>query len=175
VAPEARLLILGDGPLRAELESLAGHLQLDDSVEFLGFRTDAADVMARFHVLAVPSLSDGSPLVVNEAMAGAIPVVATRVGGLPDLVEHGRTGILVDPAAPEQLAQALAALLLDPPAARRMGERARESLLASPHEAMVDQIGSIYAQVLPTAAVLRHPLRQGKSASSSAAFAPPVG
>jgi glycosyltransferase involved in cell wall biosynthesis len=79
---------------------------------FLGFRGDAADLIAGLDILAVPSRSEGTPLVVGEAMAAGVPVVASRVGGLPDRVTHRRTGLVVDPEDPEALATALVSLLL---------------------------------------------------------------
>ena len=125
VVPEARFVVIGDGRLRRELEALAGDLGLpEESVRFLGFRDDAADLIAGLDILAVPSRSDGTPLVVGEAMTAGVPVVASRVGGLPDQVTHRRTGLLVDPEDPEGLAAALVSLLLAPDEARQLGEPA---------------------------------------------------
>ena len=122
VLPEARFVLIGDGRLRRKLEALAGDLGLlEESVRFLGFRDDAADLIAGLDILAVPSRSDGTPLVVGEAMTAGVPVVATRVGGLPDQVTHRQTGLVVDPEDPEGLATALVSLLLAPDEARQLG------------------------------------------------------
>src|SRR5258707_10870812 len=105
VVPEARFVVIGDGRLRGELEALAGDLGLlGERVRFLGFRGDAADLIAGLDILAVPSGSEGTALVVGEAMAAGVPVVASRVGGLPDQVTHRRTGLGGDPEDPEGLA-----------------------------------------------------------------------
>ena len=107
----------------------------------------AAALLARLDVLAVPSRSDGSPLVVCEAMAAGVPVVASQVGGLPDLVEDGGTGLVVPPGEPEHLARALVSLLLDPEAARRLGDRGRRLTDNRSHERLVDRMTQLYGSV----------------------------
>ena len=132
VVPEARFVVIGDGRLRGELEALAGDLGLlEERVRFLGFRDDAADLIAALDILAVPSRSDGTPLVVGEAMIAGVPVVVSRVGGLPDQVTHRRSGLVVDPEDPEGLAAALVSLLLAPDEARQLGEAAARTRPAS--------------------------------------------
>ncbi len=141
VVPEARFVVIGDGRLRGELEALATDLGLlEDRVRFLGFRDDAADLIAGLDILAVPSRSEGTPLVVGEAMAAGVPVVVSRVGGLPDQVTHRRTGLMVDPEDPEGLATALVSLLLAPDEARQLGEAGRAHAARFPHAALVDRI-----------------------------------
>jgi glycosyltransferase involved in cell wall biosynthesis len=147
VHPGARFLVVGDGPLRTDLQQQADRLGLAGSVDFTGFRPDAADLIAGLDVLAVPSRSDGSPLVVCEAMASGVPVVASRVGGLPDLVEDGGSGLLVEPCDVEDLARALVLLLLDPPAAQLLRARARTLAAARSHARLVDRMTQIYATV----------------------------
>jgi len=111
VLPEARFLVIGGGPERVRLESLVAELGLKDSVLFLGDRRDVADLLAALEVVVLSSLTESSPNAVLEAMAAARPVVATRVGGVPDLVEDGATGFLVPPGAPAAMSQRILDLL----------------------------------------------------------------
>jgi len=146
--PQARFLVVGDGPCRAELEALAAALGLGDRVEFLGFRSDARAIIAQLDVLAVTSRSDGAPLVVLEAMAAAVPVVATAVGGLVDQVAHGRTGLLVPPGDPGALAGALGALLGDRPRAHRLGHAGQAHAARFGHDVMVSRMEGVYRDAL---------------------------
>jgi glycosyltransferase involved in cell wall biosynthesis len=156
VLPPTRFVVVGDGPLRADLERQAAALGLAGAVTFTGFHPDAPGLIAGLDVLTVPSRSDGSPLVVCEAMASAVPVVASRVGGLPDLVEDGGSGVLVRPGEVEDLARALVSLLLDPAAARQLGARAGILAAARSHARLVDRMTRIYA------ATARRPLGAGQ-------------
>lgn len=104
----ARLVIVGRGPLRGELERLARSLEIEEKVIFPGFREDIPVVMGAFDVFALTSNSEGFPVAVMEAMAAGKPVVATRVGGVPELVLDGETGKLVPPCDPEAVTSALA-------------------------------------------------------------------
>lgn len=122
VVPQARFVVVGDGPLRDTLEQRAASLGVADVVDFVGFRSDVRELMCALDVLAVPSLSDGSPLVVLEAMATGVPVVASETGGLPDLVRPGENGLLVRPGDAEDLARAIVSLLLDPEGACQLGQ-----------------------------------------------------
>jgi len=147
VVPEARFVVIGDGRLRGSLEALADDLGLlEERVRFLGFRDDAADLIAGLDILAVPSRSDGTPLVVGEAMIAGVPVVVSRAGGLPDQVTHRRTGLLVDPEDPEGLATALVSLLLAPDEARQLGEAGRACAARFPHAAFVDRMEEVYRE-----------------------------
>ncbi|MGY1704507.1 glycosyltransferase family 4 protein [Geodermatophilus sp. SYSU D00697] len=145
VVPWARFVVVGDGPLRADLQARATAPGLDGAVEFTGYRDDAPTVIAGLDVLVVPSRSEGSPLVVCEAMAAGVPVVATRVGGLPDLVEDRGSGFLVAPGDDEGIARAVVSLLLDPGTARRMGQRGRELAACWSHARLVDRVAAVYA------------------------------
>ncbi|HEX6864937.1 MAG TPA: glycosyltransferase family 4 protein [Thermoanaerobaculia bacterium] len=124
----ARLLIAGDGEHRAALERKAAELGLGPAVVFLG-RCDASRVrglLAGAAALVVPSTYEGMPLVVLEAMEAGLPVVASRVSGIPEVVEDGRTGWLVPPEDPGALAAALAAAQGNPEEARRRGGEGRQ-------------------------------------------------
>ena len=123
--PELFLVFAGDGPLRAELEARAVRAGLGERTRFLGYRSDLARIHAGLDVVALPSHSEGLPLAVLEAMAAARPVVASRVGGLPEAVEHGVTGLLVAPGDRRALVEALEAMLLDPGRRRALGRDAR--------------------------------------------------
>ena len=125
--PGARLLIAGDGEHRVSLEHRAAALELGPAVRFLG-RCDAARVRGLLRgarALVVPSIYEGMPLVVLEAMEAGVPVIASAVSGIPEVVEGGVTGWLVPPEAPEALAEALAAALADPAEASRRGAAGR--------------------------------------------------
>lgn len=121
---DVSFLIVGDGPERGRLEHAAADLGLDSKVHFLGVRDDVPSLLKLMDVMVLSSLSEGSPNVILEAMAAGVPVVGTRVGGVPELVEEGSTGLLVEPADALGLAHAMRELLDDPASARAMGERA---------------------------------------------------
>ncbi len=128
--PAARLLIAGDGEHRAALERAAAALGLGEAVSFLG-RAGGPRVRGLLRgaaALVVPSIYEGMPLVVLEAMAASLPIVASRVAGIPEVVEDGKTGWLVPPEDPASLAAALAAALDDPAEARRRGAAGRRRL-----------------------------------------------
>jgi len=124
--PGLKVLIAGEGDRRFALEDLTRELGIEDAVMFLGVRTDVPDVLAALDVAVSSSDFEGSPLSVMEFMEAARPIVATRVGGVPDLIEDGVHGLLVEPQDPAAFAAAVARMLRDRDAARAMGERARE-------------------------------------------------
>lgn len=123
--PAVRLLIAGQGN-RDALSALVRELDLEQAVTFLGFRRDVVNVLAAGDIAVSSSDYEGSPLAVMEYMAAGLPVVATDVGGVPRLIEHGRTGLLVPRRDPQALAAALELLLDDRGLAREMGDRGRE-------------------------------------------------
>ncbi|HEY3283630.1 MAG TPA: glycosyltransferase [Armatimonadota bacterium] len=125
-------LVVGDGPERARLSALAQELGLGErQVRFLGFRSDVPDLLAASDLFVLPSLTEGLPLSVLEAMAQGLPVVASAVGGVPELIEDQREGLLVPPKDPRALAQALEALVTDRELRRRMGRAGEERVAAS--------------------------------------------
>ncbi|MBO9542512.1 glycosyltransferase [bacterium] len=119
--PDAQLLLAGDGPCRAELEAQVQKLGLTRSVQFLGYRDDVSRLLLAADVFCLPSLLEGLPLSAAEAMAARLPIVATRVGGVPEIIQDGVTGYLVPPRDPAALAERLAALLADPAGRQRFG------------------------------------------------------
>jgi glycosyltransferase involved in cell wall biosynthesis len=126
--PEARLLVVGDGPLRGELQQQTYDLGLEGSVIFAGRREDVPRIMAALDVVTLPSLWEGFGLVLLEAMAVARPIVASRVSAIPEIVVEGETGLLVPPRDVDALAAALIALLRDQQRATEMGRRGRVRL-----------------------------------------------
>jgi L-malate glycosyltransferase len=128
--PDARFVIVGGGPLERELRRRAAQLGLEDVCLFTGPRIDAHNIMAAIDVFVLPSLSEGIPMAVLEAMALGRPVVATAVGGVPEVVQHGTTGLLVEPGNPLALAQACLELAGDPKLAAALGNRARQTVEA---------------------------------------------
>lgn len=122
---DVRFLIVGDGPERTRLEREAGELGLSGKVHFIGVRDDVPAVLKLMDVLVLSSLSEGSPNVVLEGMAAGVPVVATRVGGVPEVVEDGVSGFLVDPGDVPGLSNAVLRLLNDADRAREMGRKGR--------------------------------------------------
>jgi glycosyltransferase involved in cell wall biosynthesis len=127
--PRLRCLFVGEGDLGSELRRQAAALGVASQCVFLGARRDVADLMALLDVVVLPSRSEGLPFALLEAMVLAKPVVATRVGGNPEVVEDGRTGLLVPPEDPAALAQAVLFLLDRPAEAVAMGRRGRERVV----------------------------------------------
>lgn len=141
---EVRLEIAGAGSAERELKELARRLLIDGQVSFLGWHDDPAQLHQRWDVLAMPSLHEGFPLAALEAMASGLPVVAARVGGLPELVDDGHTGYLVPAGDQRALADRLALLLGDRAVRARMGAAARERARQFSTAAMTGRIVAIY-------------------------------
>ncbi len=122
------LLIVGDGPLRQDLQSQASALGIEKHVRFLGWRFDLEKIYADLDIGVASSLNEGTPVSLIEAMAAGKAVVATKVGGVSDVVEDGVTGLLVPPKDPEVLADAIQRLLKDAGLRERLGEQAKKSV-----------------------------------------------
>jgi glycosyltransferase involved in cell wall biosynthesis len=123
--PAFRLEIAGDGPCLVDLKRRATELSLDEHVQFLGEVRDIPRSLGRAGLFVLSSLTEGISLTLLEAMARGLPVVATRVGGNPEVVVEGETGLLVPPRAPAELAAAMVHLLRSPDTRRRMGQAGR--------------------------------------------------
>jgi glycosyltransferase involved in cell wall biosynthesis len=146
--PGVRVLIAGDGPERARLEGLVAELGLSRSVRLLGARDDVPDVLAALDVAVTCSDFEGTPLSVLEYMEAALPVVATRVGGLPHMLEDGVHGLLVPRRDPAALAEALDTLLGDPARRRAMGAAGRERRRAEfDLDVMVARVEELYERL----------------------------
>ena len=128
VSEDAHLLLAGDGPLRHDLEALGRDLGLGQRAHFVGFRDDVGSVYAASDVIALTSMNEGTPVTMIEALAAGRPVVSTDVGGVSDVVESGRSGLLVAPGDVDALSAALSRLENAPEERARMGEAGRESV-----------------------------------------------
>jgi glycosyltransferase involved in cell wall biosynthesis len=146
--PEARIVVVGDGPLGRRLRRRARALGLGDRVLFLGARTDAREVMALFDIFVLPSLWEGLPLVLVEAAALGKPIVSTAVDGANEVIDDGKTGVLVPPRAPHAIAEAVIALLADRTKASRLAERAKAVIPARfPLQRMIEQTQTLYLKL----------------------------
>jgi len=143
-----RVVIAGEGSERASLEALAAELELGDALLMLGQRGDVPDVVQAFDVAVVSSDFEGSPLSVMEYMEAALPVVATAVGGVPQVIHDGEHGVLVAPRDPAAMAGAIAGLLADPQRRRELGAAGRERRRTEFDLAvMVGRIEELYEQL----------------------------
>ena len=149
VRPDLRSLIVGDGPLRGQLEETAHAFRLlDDAVRFLGHRDDVPRLLAASDLLVLPSLYEGLPNVVLEAMRFRKPVVATAAPGTTEVVIDGETGLLVPLRTPTALAEAIRTVIGDPALARRLGESGRARVEAEFRaETMVARFADLYEQL----------------------------
>jgi glycosyltransferase involved in cell wall biosynthesis len=146
--PTLRVLIVGEGEQRAELEAQVDRLGLGEAVILTGYRRDVPNVLASLDVALLCSEREGSPLAILEYMDAARPIVATRVGGVPDLIEDGVQGRLVPPGDPAALSEAVGTLLGDRDEARRLGEAARERRRREfTIEATVRRLEAIYEEL----------------------------
>lgn len=144
-----RLIMVGEGPLRAQAQAVLDAASLGALAWLPGERSDVADIMRGLHAFALPSLAEGISNTILEAMASALPVVATAVGGNADLVVQGETGYLVPPAHPQAMALQLVALASNPDQARSMGQGGRQRVQAMfSMQAMVATYKSVYDQQL---------------------------
>ena len=123
--PQLSCVFVGDGELRGQLHRLAVELAVEPSCRFVGVREDIADILAAADVVVLPSLSEGFPFVLLEALAMGCPVVASRVNGVPELIEDHKTGLLVPPRDPQALVAAIREVLHDPITASKMGADGR--------------------------------------------------
>ena len=146
------LVIIGTGELYDDLAALALRLGIGDRVRLLGRRDDIPECLAALDLFVFPSQNEGMGRALIEAMAAALPVVATKVGGIPGIIEQGRTGLLVPPGNSAAVAGAMAELLDDRTRARAMGQAARDSIGAEFNAAgMVRAIESLYGRCLQPA------------------------
>ena len=119
-------VFVGNGGLRKNLEEMVCSNNLETSIKFLGLRKDIPEIMSSLDIFTLPSLWEGFGIVITEAMASGLPVIASNVDGIPEIVVDGETGILVPPKSPQELAEAVLILAKDPKRRREMGEAGRE-------------------------------------------------
>ena len=148
-APQARFLLVGEGPLRKDLELQAQEIGLGNALIFTGLRKDIPAVLAAVDVLVFSSLWEGLPVALLEGMAAARPVVATAVGGIPEVVLPDKSAILVPPGDADALAQACLRLSSDSATRHSMGQAGLERVVARYSiDAMIDRTAALYAKLL---------------------------
>jgi glycosyltransferase involved in cell wall biosynthesis len=146
---DAKLVIVGEGYLYDELFRRVGYNGLRESVLFTGFQMDVSEIIATFDVAVLPSFFEGMGRVVLEAMAMEKPVVASRVGGIPDLIDQGINGLLVRPGDARELADALEKVLSDKGLARKLGREGRKRIKDQfSADVMVQSIEKLYRELL---------------------------
>ena len=146
--PGTRFMLVGLGPLEQPMKEMASELGLADSIVFAGFRTDAPRLMRSFDVFVLPSLHEGLPIALTEAMALGTPPVVTSVGGNPEVVTHERDGLLVPPADPRALSDAVVRLLTEPELRTRLGDAARVRAADFDIRNAVRRMEEVYGELL---------------------------
>lgn len=141
--PDAKLVIVGDGKERSNLERLASDIE---DVHFLGYREDLISVLEKSRVLVLPSRQEGFGLILLEAMSAGVPVVATRVGGIVEIVEDRYNGILVEPENPEQLAEGINRVLEDRELRKNLIENGRKTVERFSRESVSNVVDEIYEE-----------------------------
>jgi glycosyltransferase involved in cell wall biosynthesis len=149
--PDIRFVAVGQGPLEAEIRAIHDRLGLGDRFLLVGYRADAVRVMAACDVFVLASLYEGLGVAIMEALALGLPVVATAVGGIPEVVEHGREGLLVPPGRPRELAAALLTLLTDDERRQRMAEAAAQRGALLSIDTAVRRTEAMYHDLAPAA------------------------
>lgn len=146
--PEVELVYVGKGELQEALEAQAFKMGVFEKVRLLGWRDDIEEIMLILDLFVLPSLNEGMGRVLVEAMAAGRPIVATEVGGIPDLVKHKETGLLVPPGNDQALAEAILQVLMDPDRAREMGEKGKAGCYRFSLQSMLDDVESLYYNLL---------------------------
>jgi glycosyltransferase involved in cell wall biosynthesis len=165
--PQVRLLIVGDGPVRIDLEKLDAQLHdrntgQESPVIFAGARQDISRLLGAVDIFVLPSLNEALPIVILEAMAVGLPVVATRVGGVPEIVQDGATGLLVAPGDEAGLLAALNRLAEDTALRAKLADAGRKQVRAQfTIEQMVRNLEIIYEELLARKAISKVALNDG--------------
>lgn len=148
IFPKTILLIAGDGPLMEELKNLSDRLGIADRVVFAGFRNDIPLILSIIDIFVVPSITEGSPLALMEAMAMGKPIVATNVGGIVEILKDGDTGLLVPSRDPEAIAGKIVHLFRNEAETRKLGLRAREEAEKYDIESHVQKLAGHYNELI---------------------------
>jgi glycosyltransferase involved in cell wall biosynthesis len=149
--PDAQLIFVGEGPERSRLAARAAQLGVADHLHLMGAQPELRRYYAACDLVLQPSLNEGMGRTVVEALAMGKPVIASRVGGLPELIHHGQNGLLISPASSSELADAVCSLLHDPARRHRMGAAACRSVTARYSvDAMVTAIDALYRKLVRT-------------------------
>ncbi|MDP8245021.1 MAG: glycosyltransferase [Candidatus Hinthialibacter antarcticus] len=151
-APRLRLLVVGGGECEQALREQTADLQLEDVVSFAGYRSDARRILRGLDAFTLPSDVEGIPVSVMEAMEAGLPVIATRVGGLPDLIEDGASGILIAPGDSNALSKQIVRIASDVQLRNQMGKSARERVI---HEFSVQRMAQRFEALYEEALSLR--------------------
>lgn len=143
-----QLNIIGDGPLRAELEAKVNQYQLADSIKFLGARDDIAQLLAQTDVFVLSSIAEGIPMTILEAMSSSTPIIATAVGGIPEVITNNIEGQLVEKQNPTALAEAIKLYIAQPERIRTQAVAARQRVVDEfSEESMVEQYSKYYDHI----------------------------
>jgi len=146
--PEARFVLVGDGPTGRDIRRRAQELGLDGSVVFTGGRSDAPRITAACDIFVLPSIHEGISIALLEAAALGKPCVVTRAGGVPELIEHGSNGLIVPPRSPKALAEGISTLLADPGLRVRLGNRSRKRAAGFDIRKAVRRVEAVYEELL---------------------------
>jgi glycosyltransferase involved in cell wall biosynthesis len=148
VLPDVRLVVVGQGPLEQQLRDHVNALGLEDTVLFTGQRDDVPRLVSAFDLFVLPSLFEGLAIALVEALALGKPAVVTQVGGLVEVVQHGKHGLVVQPGDHRGLAGAIVRLLQDPDLRRRLGEEGRRRAADFDIRRAVGRVEQVYQEVL---------------------------
>ncbi len=146
--PDTYFMFTGDGPLEQDLKRKALEMGISNNIIFLGWRDDLAKIISIYDIFVLPSLNEGMGRVLVEAMALGKSIVASNVGGIPDLVIHGKNGFLVPPKNPKELAKYIQVLLEDKDKREKMGLAGKEMALNFGAGIMIEKIASLYEELL---------------------------
>jgi glycosyltransferase involved in cell wall biosynthesis len=146
--PDTYFVFAGDGPLKKDLHIAAKEIGGEKNIVFLGWRDDAHRILSIFDVFCLPSLNEGMGRVLAEAMAHGIPIVASNVGGIPDLVIHEKNGFLVPSQNTEELAKYIQVLIADEEKRKKMGEAGKKMASRFSSDTMVENINDLYEELM---------------------------
>lgn len=146
--PDTFFILAGDGHLKQNLKKQASELGIEKNIIFLGWRDDVARIISTYDIFALPSLNEGMGRVLVEAMALGKPIVASDIGGIPDLVTHERNGFLVPAKNPEQLANYIQILLENEEQREKMGHEGKKIAVNFSKEIMVERIAELYRELM---------------------------
>jgi glycosyltransferase involved in cell wall biosynthesis len=145
---DAQLVFVGKGELEEELKKEAAHMGVSEKVKFLGWRDDIDEIMPIVDIFVLPSLNEGMGRVLVEAMASGKPIIASRTGGIPDLIKHQENGLLVPPGDERALADAILRLIKYPQEAKAMGQKGKVFCQHFTVESMIEKIDALYTRLL---------------------------
>ena len=146
--PDSKLLLVGDGNLREKLLMRAKKLGITESVIFLGYKKDIKPLLSIMDIFVFPSLTEGFGMALLEAMAMGVPIIASKVGGIPEIIKEGETGVLVKPKSSSEIAEAIIKLLSEKEISHRMKARSKEEVRRFSVEEMVRKYENLYISLV---------------------------